>query len=361
MPNGHLEVGVHIADVSHYLKTNTAMDKEASERGTTVYLVDKRIDMLPNLLSGNICSLRGGEERLVFSAIWEMTTEAEVVNVRFIKGIIKNKAALTYAQAQTILDDPTKTDGVAQGLRRLNMLAKKLKAGRQAAGALTLASMEVRFQIDSETADPIDVESKQMLETNSLVEEFMLLANISVAQRILEEFPDSACLRRHPVPPPSFYKPIVELAASRGFILCCDSGKALAESLEKAVLPENPFFNTMLRILTCRCMTQAVYFSSGTCERSEYVHFGLASPIYTHFTSPIRRYADVIVHRMLAAAIGADSTEPELLDRAKVERICANLNYRHKQAQYAGRASVLLNTHLFFKVMFYSQFESDSA
>lgn len=113
----------------------------------------------------------------------------------------------------------------------------------------------------------------------------------------------------------------------------------------------NPFFNTMLRILTCRCMTQALYFSSGTLEPSEYLHFGLATPIYTHFTSPIRRYADLIVHRMLAAAISTiPETYLEMLDRHKMQKICNNLNYRHRMAQYAGRASVLLNTHLFFKV-----------
>lgn len=233
--------------------------------------------------------------------------------------------------------------------RKLNELAKKLKEKRKSKGALTLASLEIRFNIDSETHDPIDVEAKKVLETNSLVEEFMLLANISVAEKIQQEFPDCALLRRHPVPPISNYKPLIKAAAARGFEIVVDSGLALAQSLDRAVLADNPYFNTMLRILTCRCMSLAVYFCSGTLSRDHFFHFGLATPIYTHFTSPIRRYADLVVHRLLAASIRADDAHSEMLDKKKQEEMCRNLNYRHNMAQYAGRASVLMNTHLFFK------------
>uniref|UniRef100_A0A915JEX0 Ribonuclease II/R domain-containing protein n=1 Tax=Romanomermis culicivorax TaxID=13658 RepID=A0A915JEX0_ROMCU len=234
-------------------------------------------------------------------------------------------------------------------LGNLNKLAKKLRASRKSNGALSLASLEIRFNIDSETHDPINVEAKQVLETNSLVEEFMLLANCVVAQRIYEEFPSCALLRRHPVPPTSNYEPLVKAAASRGFEILVDSGPALSQSLERAKLPDNPYFNTMLRILTTRCMTQAVYFCAGSVEKKQFYHFGLASPIYTHFTSPIRRYADLMVHRFLASAIHAHDTYSEMLDFEKQESLCRNLNYRHKQAQLASRASVLSNTHLFFK------------
>lgn len=176
-----------------------------------------------------------------------------------------------------------------------------------------------------------------------------MLANVSVAEKIESEFPEFAMLRRHPEPPQTNFEPLVKAGKHLGFEIDTTSGKLLAESLDKAVRLDNPYFNTMLRILATRCMMQAVYFISGTLQRPEFFHYGLAAPIYTHFTSPIRRYADIIVHRLLAACIGADSTYSELLDKRKTSNLCTNLNYRNRMAQYAGRASVALNTHLFFK------------
>lgn len=349
LPNGNLEVGVHIADVSHFIRPGTAIDREAALRATTVYLVDKRIDMVPELLSSNLCSLRGGEERFAFSCVWEMTHQAEIVDTRFHKSIIKSRAALTYEQAQLRIDDSSQNDTVTVSLRNLNSLAKILKRKRIDNGALVLASPEIRFQVDSETHDPIDVEAKKLRETNSMVEEFMLLANISVAEKILEEFPECAMLRRHPEPPVSNFEPLVKAGYKLGFDIVTSSGKELAKSLDEAVLPDNPYFNTMLRILATRCMMQAVYFTSGMLQPDEFFHYGLACPIYTHFTSPIRRYADIIVHRLLAVCIGADCTYSDLLDKRKSHALCHNLNYRNRMAQYAGRASVALHTHLFFR------------
>lgn len=188
-----------------------------------------------------------------------------------------------------------------------------------------------------------------MRDTNSMVEEFMLLANITVAQHIAAEFTECAVLRRHPKPPPTNFDPLVKAARYQGFEVITDSGLELSHSLDKCVKADNPYFNIMIRILTTRCMMQAVYFISGSLQKEEFFHYGLAAPIYTHFTSPIRRYSDIMVHRLLAASIGADSTYAQLLERKSNEEICNNLNYRHKMAQYAGRASVALNTHLFFR------------
>ena len=349
LANGNFEVGVHIADVSHFIRPGTALDKEAENRGTTVYLSDKRIDMVPELLSSNLCSLRGGEERLAFSVVWEMTPSAQIVSTQFFKSIIRSRAALTYIEAQMRIDDRRKSDSVTETLRNLNNLAKILKKQRIEQGALTLASPEVRFEVDSETHDPIDLQMKELRDTNSLVEEFMLLANISVAKHIYKEFPHCALLRRHPSPPLSNYDILIKAGACKGVNIAVESAKALASSLDMAVLSDEPYFNTMLRIMATRCMMQALYFCSGMVPVDEFHHYGLATPIYTHFTSPIRRYSDIIVHRLLAVSIRADSTYPELLDKERSQKLCNNLNYRHKNAQYAARASVNLHTQLFFK------------
>ncbi|PPR00807.1 hypothetical protein CVT26_012448 [Gymnopilus dilepis] len=342
LPNGNIEAGVHIADVSHFVHADTPMDSEAASRGTTVYLVDKRIDMLPALLGTNLCSLRPFVERLAFSAIWELTPEAEIVNIRFTKSVIASKAAFTYEEAQIRKDDPHRQDELTQSIRLLNTLAQKLKAKRMAAGALNLASPEVKIHLDSsESSDPIDVEQKEMRETNSLVEEFMLLANISVARKIEETFPQTAVLRRHLPPPRTNFEKLQDILLKRkGMKLDVSSSGALAASLDQCVDLKEPAFNTLVRIMATRCMLSAEYFCSGSVGKDTFGHYGLASPIYTHFTSPIRRYADVLAHRQLSAAIGYAPLHASLHSKAHVERVLDVVNRRHRMAQMAGRASV---------------------
>lgn len=341
LPNGNFEVGVHIADVSHFVKPNNAMDAEASTRGTTVYLVDKRIDMLPMLLGTDLCSLKPYVERYAFSTIWEVTPNAEVVHVEFTKSVIRSREAFSYEQAQIRIDDKNKKDELTEGMRTLLMLSKKLRQKRMDAGALNLASPEVRVEAESETSDPVDVKTKQLLDTNSLVEEFMLLANISVAGRIYQAFPQTAMLRRHGAPPKSNFEELQnQLKVKRNLDLRTDSSKALADSLDRCVDPAEPFFNTLVRIMATRCMMSAEYFCSGTQAYPEFRHYGLASEIYTHFTSPIRRYADLVAHRQLAAAIDYEPLDPSLHSKGKLEGVCKNINVRHRNAQMAGRASI---------------------
>lgn len=339
LPNGNFEVGVHIADVSHFIRPGTALDKEAQNRSTTVYLTNRRIDMVPDLLSSNLCSLRGDVDRFAFSVLWEMSPKAEVLSSRFCKSIIKSRGELSYEQAQQRIDDPAMKDKLTESLRNLNMLAKQIKTQRINNGALVLASMEVKFHIDPETDTVVDIVAKQHLETMSMVEEFMLLANVTSAETTLQHFPGCALLRRHPSPPPSNFEPLLAAAKSQNIDLDVSSNKTLANSLNHATRDNNPFFNSMLRIMTTRCMMQALYFCSGTLEPEEYGHYGLATPTYTHFTSPIRRYADIIVHRLLAVIIEAERTYPELLDPKKLADLSQHINYRHKMAQYAGRGS----------------------
>ena len=341
LPNGNIEVGVHIADVSHFVKPNNAMDLEASMRGTTVYLVDKRIDMLPMLLGTDLCSLKPYVERFAFSVIWEVTKDADIVNVDFTKSVIRSREAFAYEQAQLRIDDQSQQDDLTKGMRMLMMLSKKLKQKRMDAGALNLASPEVKVQAESETSDPVDVKQKQQLDTNSLVEEFMLLANISVAGRNYLAFPQTALLRRHAAPPKTNFEELAnQLRVKKGLELRTESSKAVADSLDTCVDPNNPFFNTLVRILATRCMMSAEYFVSGTQSYPEFRHYGLASEIYTHFTSPIRRYADLEAHRQLAAAIEYEPLDSSLLSKSKLEGVCKNINVRHRNAQFAGRASV---------------------
>ncbi|OAQ81645.1 mitotic control protein dis3 [Purpureocillium lilacinum] len=341
LPNGNYEVGVHIADVSHFVKPANAMDTEASIRGTTVYLVDKRIDMLPPLLGTDLCSLKPYVERYAFSTIWEVNENADIVNVRFTKSVIKSREAFSYEQAQLRIDDESQQDDLTRGMRMLLKLSKKLKQKRMDAGALSLSSPEVKVQMESESSDPIDVKTKQLLDTNSLVEEFMLFANVSVAAKIYEAFPQTAILRRHAAPPKTNFDELAnELRVKKGLELRTESSKALADSLDECVEPGEPFFNTLVRIMATRCMMSAEYFCSGTQAYPEFRHYGLASEIYTHFTSPIRRYADLFAHRQLAAAIGYEAVHPSVRSRGRLEAVCKNINVRHRNAQMAGRASI---------------------
>ncbi|KAG9232907.1 exosome complex exonuclease exoribonuclease-like protein [Amylocarpus encephaloides] len=341
LPNGNFEVGVHIADVSHFVKPNNAMDAEASIRGTTVYLVDKRIDMLPMLLGTDLCSLKPYVERYAFSAIWEITPDAEIVKSDFTKSVIKSREAFSYEAAQIRVDDETQQDELTTNIRILLMLSKKFKQKRMDAGALSLSSPEVRVEMESETSDPIDVKTKKHLATMSLVEEFMLLANTSVAAKIYEAFPQTAMLRRHGAPPKTNFEELAnQLKVKRGCELKVSSSKELADSLDACVDPQEPFFNTLVRVMATRCMMSAEYFCSGTQAYPEFRHYGLASEIYTHFTSPIRRYADLVAHRQLAAAINYEALHPAVRSKGKLEAVCKNINVRHRNAQQAGRASI---------------------
>lgn len=341
LPNGNWEVGVHIADVTHFVKPNTALDAEGASRGTSVYLVDKRIDMLPMLLGTDLCSLKPYVERFAFSVIWELDDGANIVNVDFTKSVIKSREAFSYEQAQLRIDDPNQKDELTEGMRALLQLSIKLKQKRLDAGALNLASPEVKVHMDSETSDPNEVEIKKLLATNSLVEEFMLLANISVARKIFDAFPQTAMLRRHAAPPSTNFETLNEMLQIRkGLSISIESSKALADSLDRCIDPKDPYFNTLVRIMSTRCMMAAQYFYSGAYSYADFRHYGLAVDIYTHFTSPIRRYCDVVAHRQLAGAIGYESLDLMHRDKNKMDMICRNINKKHRNAQFAGRASI---------------------
>ncbi|EGV64709.1 exosome catalytic subunit dis3 [Yamadazyma tenuis] len=342
LPNGNFQVGVHIADVTHFVKANTALDDEGASRGTSVYLVDRRIDMLPLLLGTNLCSLNPYIDRYAFSVIWEVDKDANIVSVEFTKSIIRSREAFSYEAAQKRIDDKSQNDELTKSMRILLNLSKKLKQKRLNNGALNLASPEVKVHMDSETSDPGEVEIKQLLETNSLVEEFMLFANISVARKIYDSYPQTAMLRRHAPPPASNFEQLNDMLSVRknGMHISLENSKALADSLDNCIDPKDEYFNTLVRIMSTRCMMAAEYFPSGFFGYSDFKHYGLAVDIYTHFTSPIRRYCDIVVHRQLAGAIGYEDLAQSHRDKNKMEFIVKNINKRHRNAQFAGRASI---------------------
>eukprot|EP00826_Nyctotherus_ovalis_P006484 TRINITY_DN11548_c0_g1_i10.p1 TRINITY_DN11548_c0_g1~~TRINITY_DN11548_c0_g1_i10.p1 ORF type:complete len:472 (+),score=116.11 TRINITY_DN11548_c0_g1_i10:95-1510(+) len=354
LPNGNIEVGVHIADVSHYIKPGSALDKEAARRCTTVYLIERRTDMLPTRLTENLCSLVGKKDRLAFSVFWEFERgkdKYKIVNTEFSKSIIRSVAALNYYEAQEIMEKGIAGEKavLVEGIRAMHKIAKFLKRQRDANGALTLASTETRFTLSEETHNPVDVSFYKTVDTHSLVEEFMLLANVSVAAKIYSHYPAYSVLRRHPAPKLDQLGDLGETLKKFGFSLNADSSKELSRSLDKVAKADDPFFNKLVRILTTRTMNQAVYFCSGDYEYREFFHYGLATPIYTHFTSPIRRYADVLVHRLLAAALDMQSLPDEMTNRFYVAAECNQMNKKHRMAQFAGRASGTFHNYLLFK------------
>uniref|UniRef100_S4RFC3 DIS3 exosome endoribonuclease and 3'-5' exoribonuclease n=1 Tax=Petromyzon marinus TaxID=7757 RepID=S4RFC3_PETMA len=324
LDNGNTEVGVHIADVCYFIRPGNALDEEASLRGTTVYLCEK---VRCGFLLATISSVLRPAD-FIFSFLTFGQKRAVVTRGYIGKRVGGSKGGEIESSTQ-----------ISEFVKCLILRFCVVLAGHDNRScpfstrrALTLASPEVRFHMDSETHDPIDLQTKELKETNSMVEEFMLLANIPVAERIVDEFPGCALLRRHPAPPPSNYDILVKAAKSKNIEIQVDSAKALAESLDQAAVPgAPPYLNTLLRILATRCMMQAIYFYSGMDPDTH--HYGLATAIYTHFTSPIRRH----------------TREIDLSFFYKQQQLCNNLNYRHKMAQYAQRSSVAFHTQLFFK------------
>ncbi|KAL0230253.1 hypothetical protein PCE1_003814 [Barthelona sp. PCE] len=350
------EVGVHIADVSHFVRPNCAMDMEARKRATSVYLVDRRIDMLPKMLTEDLCSLRCKVDRFAFSVIWQLTLvedeerpsgyKIQYGNVQFTKSIIHSQASLTYGKALEIMNTKSREDDMAQSIRGLWKIAQLLKEQRLIDGALVLASTAVKFEVDEVTREPLSVKEYIQGETHSLVEEFMLLANRFVAKKIFDEFPSTALLRRHPAPREDKIEELNESLQLFGVTINAESNKTLAESLRSAVSNEHgstererDLFLKYLKIRVTRCMSLAKYFVTGQFSEADFEHYGLAVSYYTHFTSPIRRYSDLVVHRLLAACTDFDELPPDMLVKDQMAAICDNLNKRKFIADRSGRMS----------------------
>ncbi|XP_068954358.1 DIS3-like exonuclease 1 isoform X4 [Petaurus breviceps papuanus] len=369
--NGNMELGVHIADVTHFVTANSYTDIEARTRATTYYLADRRYDMLPSILSADLCSLLGGVDRYAVSVLWELDKSSfEIKKVWYGRTIIQSAYKLYYEAAQDLLDGnfsviddipefremdekskQVKQDELVWAIGKLTDIARHVRAKRDSCGALELEGVEVRVQLDDKK-NIHDLIPKQPLEVHETVAECMILANHWVAKKVWENFPHQALLRQHPPPHQEFFSELRECAKAKGFSMDTRSNKTLADSLDHANDPRDPLVNRILRSMATQAMSNALYFSTGSCAEDEFHHYGLALDKYTHFTSPIRRYSDIVVHRLLMAAISKDNKteiKENLFSSKDLEELCRHINNRNRAAQHAQKQSTELFQCMYFK------------
>lgn len=332
LENGNWEVGVHIADVSYYVKKNSLIDKEAFERGTSVYLVDRVIPMLPEKLSNELCSLKPREDKLCFSAVFEMDKNANIKNEWFGKTVINSKYRLNYDEAQEIIEG--KPHPLSNDILTLHYLAQKLKEQRFKNGSINFKSTEVKFKLD-EKGKPLSVYIKETKDSNRLIEDFMLLANKKVASLIGNikdnEKRKTFIYRVHDEPNPEKLNTFVEFLGKLGYKMKIGSRKNLASSFNNLFEKiEGKGEENMIETIAIRTMTKA-YYSTDNIG-----HYGLAFPFYTHFTSPIRRYPDLMVHRLLEMYL----KDKPSVNKEEYEKMCEHCSKMEKKAADAERSSV---------------------
>ncbi|ORY94680.1 hypothetical protein BCR43DRAFT_516323 [Syncephalastrum racemosum] len=346
--DGTFDVTVHIADVSYFIKAGTPLDTEVRERGSSTYLVDQCVPMLPSVLSNEACSLKPNKLRYAFSISWHLDAEANVLETNFEKTVIKSIAQFSYKQVQAVLDGgelPETTsipsghskDDLHNSLRDLHRLAQCRRKRRFDVGALALSSPRLTFIMDA-NGEPISVTHYEMMAAHQLVEEFMLLANETAARQIYQVFPDEALLRRHEQPVQRKLNEFKELAKSLGVDMELDSSKAMQRSFDAI---QDPKLHEVLIALGTKPIRRARYICSGRFEEEDQIrHFALNVPLYTHFTSPIRRYADIVVHRQLDFALQQKAYSGYA--RRTMDKIVFQCNYWRDRCKHAEEASVNL-------------------
>lgn len=338
LENGNYEVGVHIADVSHYVIPGTALDNEALKRATSVYLVDRVIPMLPEVLSNQVCSLRPNEDKLTFSAVFTMNDKAEVLKEWFGKTIINSDRRFTYEEAQEIIE--TGVGEYSDEINTINTLATSLRKKRFGNGSINFNSEEVKFKLD-DTGKPIETYVKEQKEANYLVEEFMLLANKKVAEligkpksqepRAKSQEAKTFVYRIHDEPNPEKLNTFVQFLKKLGYGLNVSSRQSLASSYNSLFEKiKGKGEEHMIETIAVRTMAKAEYSTDNIG------HYGLAFPYYTHFTSPIRRYPDLMVHRLLERYLeGGKSVKKEAYDE-----MCKHSSEMERKATQAERDSI---------------------
>ncbi|RTQ48408.1 ribonuclease R [Hymenobacter gummosus] len=333
LENGHWEIGVHIADVTHYVQPGTRLEKEAKHRATSVYLVDRTIPMLPERLSNGLCSLRPNEDKLTFSAVFELDEKGKLYDSWYGRTVIHSDRRFTYEEAQERIESGE--GDYASEINLLNSIAKKLQAERFRKGAISFEAPEVKFKLDAD-GKPIGVFIKERKDAHKLIEEFMLLANRKVAEFVFRLKPRKPRLtmvyRTHDAPDPDRLENFAQFARQFGHSLQFgEGGKDVSKQLNKLTADvEGKPEQSVIQALAVRAMSKAIY----TTEPLG--HFGLAFDHYSHFTSPIRRYPDMMAHRLLEDYLhGAKSA-----DAVELEADCKHSSEREKRAAQAERASI---------------------
>jgi len=333
MKDGLWEIGVHIADVSHYVKEGSIIDKEAEKRATSVYLVDRTIPMLPERLCNFICSLRPNEEKLAYSVIFDITDKGEVKDSRIVHTVIKSDRRFTYEEAQNIIE--TQEGDYKEEVLAMDRIAKILREKRYSAGAINFDRYEVKFEID-EKGKPISVYFKYSKDANKLVEEFMLLANKTVAEKIGKvpagKNPKVLPYRIHDLPDPDKLDNLSQFIARFGYKLRTSGTKTDISKSINHLLDDVQGKNeeNLIETVSIRAMQKAKY------SVHNIGHYGLAFDYYTHFTSPIRRFPDLMVHRLLTRYLEGGRTASE----TKYEELCVHSSDMEQIAANAERASV---------------------
>ncbi len=329
LDNGNWEVGVHIADVTHYVQPDTLVEKEASQRATSVYLVDRVVPMLPERLSNHICSLNPDEDKLTYSVVFEMNDKGEVIDEWFGKTIINSDMRFSYEEAQEIID--TGKGNMNTEILLLHKLAQKLRKKRFAEGAFLFEKTEVEFDLDDD-GKPLRIKFRTFGTANELIEEFMLLANRRVAELIGKKMKGRTFVYRvHDKPDPEKIDNFSHFITRFGYTLNTDEGKSLPKAMNKLLKSVNGRKEqNIIETLALRAMAKAVYSTKNIG------HFGLAFRYYTHFTSPIRRYPDMMVHRLLTAYLNKENPG----SKEKFEKQCEHSSKMERLADEAERASV---------------------
>jgi len=332
LENGNYEVGVHIADVSHYVKPNSDLDKEAYSRATSVYLVDRVIPMLPERLSNGVCSLRPHEDKLCFAAVFELDNDANIITEWFGRTVIHSDRRFSYEEAQEVIEN--KAGDYATEILKLNELAYILRDRKFKNGAISFESTEVKFKLD-EHGKPVGVYVKERKDAHKLIEDFMLLANRKVAEFIAKKGKGKQkytfVYRSHGSPNLENLNSFALFAARFGYKINMKSDKEIAKSLNYLMEDvEGKKEQNVLTQLAIRSMAKAIYTTKKTS------HYGLAFDHYTHFTSPIRRYPDVMVHRLLAAYLNNEKSANE----EEYEIAASHSSAMEKRAADAERASI---------------------